>query len=233
MSVEALIMMGTAIILVYIIFIEIFTIIFRLTGLTNDKARFQVISLFTNSGFTTQEAELIINSRVRRRIANVTMLSGFILNVTVISVLVNVFITLGSAKSSDVLLFFLFFGGFFIIVFLLKKLRVFEFLLRGFVERITNWVIYGGGSNIIEILDNVGANTIAQVKVINVPEPLKDKTLEISNIRKDYMINVLAIITGRETNANVTKDDIIKKDDKVIVYGKVVNIKKLFLKTQE
>jgi hypothetical protein len=47
------------------------------------------------------------------------------------------------------------------------------------------------------------------------------------------MINVLAIITGRETNANVTKDDIIKKDDKVIVYGKVVNIKKLFLKTQE
>lgn len=233
MSVEALIMMGTAIILVYIIFIEIFTIIFRLTGLTNDKARFQVISLFTNSGFTTQEAELIINSRVRRRIANVTMLSGFILNVTVISVLVNVFITLGSAKSSDVLLFFLFIGGFFIIVFLLKKLRVFEFLLRGFVERITNRVIYGGGSNIIEILDNVGANTIAQVKVINVPEPLKDKTLEISNIRKDYMINVLAIITGRETNANVTKDDIIKKDDKVIVYGKVVNIKKLFLKTQE
>ncbi|MFA6647198.1 MAG: TrkA C-terminal domain-containing protein [Candidatus Izemoplasmatales bacterium] len=93
--------------------------------------------------------------------------------------------------------------------------------------------MYGGGSNIIEILDNVGANTIAQVKVINVPEPLKDKTLEISNIRKDYMINVLAIITGRETNANVTKDDIIKKDDKVIVYGKVVNIKKLFLKTQE
>ncbi|MDY0139564.1 MAG: TrkA C-terminal domain-containing protein [Candidatus Izemoplasmatales bacterium] len=233
MSVEALIMMGTAIILVYIIFIEIFTIIFRLTGLTNDKARFQVISLFTNSGFTTQEAELIVNSRVRRRIANVTMLSGFILNVTVISVLVNVFITLGSAKSSDVLLFFLFIGGFFIIVFLLKKLRVFEFLLRGFVERITNRVIYGGGSNIIEILDNVGANTIAQVKVINVPEPLKDKTLEISNIRKDYMINVLAIITGRETNANVTKDDIIKKDDKVIVYGKVVNIKKLFLKTQE
>lgn len=232
MSVEALIMMGTAIILVYIIFIEIFTIIFRLTGLTNDKARFQVISLFTNSGFTTQEAELIVNSRVRRRIANVTMLSGFILNVTVISVLVNVFITLGSAKSSDVLLFFLFIGGFFIIVFLLKKLRVFEFLLRGFVERITNRVIYGGGSNIIEILDNVGANTIAQVKVINVPEPLKDKTLEISNIRKDYMINVLAIITGRETNANVTKDDIIKKDDKVIVYGKVVNIKKLFLKTQ-
>ncbi|MFA7106426.1 MAG: hypothetical protein WC154_03905 [Candidatus Izemoplasmatales bacterium] len=47
------------------------------------------------------------------------------------------------------------------------------------------------------------------------------------------MINVLAIITGRETNANVTKDDIIKKDDKVIVYEKVVNIKKLFLKTQE
>lgn len=74
MGINALILMGLSIILVYVIFIEIFTIIFRLTGLTNDKARFQVISLFTNSGFTTQEAELIVSSRVRRRIANITKL---------------------------------------------------------------------------------------------------------------------------------------------------------------
>jgi len=230
MGVNALILMGLSIILVYVIFIEIFTIIFRLTGLTIDKARFQVISLFTNSGFTTQEAELIVNSKVRRRIANVTMLSGFVLNVTVISVLVNVFITLGSAQSSDVLKFFLYIIGFFIIVFILKKLKIFEFLFRSFIERLTNRVIYGSGTNIIEVLDHVGKNSITQVKVITVPEPLLDQTLEKSDIRKNYLINVLAIIRGGETNANVTKDDFILKDDKIIVFGKIQNIKRLFLK---
>jgi hypothetical protein len=230
MGINALILMGLSIILVYVIFIEIFTIIFRLTGLTNDKARFQVISLFTNSGFTTQEAELIVNSRVRRRIANITMLSGFILNVTVISVLVNVFITLGSAQSSDVLKFFLVIGAFFIVVFILKRLKVFERLFRGVVERVTNRLIYGSGFNIVEVLENVGKNSIAQVQVLHVPEVLVDKTLEISDIRKTYMVNVLAIIRGGETNANVTKDDVILTDDKVIVFGKIHNIKKLFIK---
>lgn len=230
MGINALILMGLSIILVYVIFIEIFTIIFRLTGLTIDKARFQVISLFTNSGFTTQEAELIVNSRIRRKIANITMLSGFILNVTVISVLVNVFITLGSAQSSDILKFFLFIGGFFIIVFILKKLKVFEFLFRGFVERVTNRVIYGSGTNIIEVLDHVGKNSIVQVQVINLPDVLMDKTLEKSDIRQTFSINVLAIIRAGETNANVTKDDMIIKDDKVIVFGKIQNIKKLFIK---
>jgi len=231
MGINALILMGLSIILVYIVFIEIFTIIFRLTGLTNDKAKFQVISLFTNSGFTTQEAELIVNSRIRRRIANLTMLSGFILNVTVISVLVNVFITLGSAQSNDILKFFLFIGGFFILLFILRKLKVFEFLLRGIVERVTNRVIYGGETNIVEILDHFGKNSIAQIRIINLPEILENTTLEHSDIRKKYSVNVLAIIRGGETNANVTKDDIIEKDDRIIVFGRIQNIKKLFIKS--
>jgi hypothetical protein len=158
------------------------------------------------------------------------MLSGFILNVTVISVLVNVFITLGSAQSSDVLKFFLVIGAFFIVVFILKRLKVFERLFRGVVERVTNRLIYGSGFNIVEVLENVGKNSIAQVQVLHVPEVLVDKTLEISDIRKTYMVNVLAIIRGGETNANVTKDDVILTDDKVIVFGKIHNIKKLFIK---
>lgn len=230
MPLTTLILMGLAIILVYFIFIEIFTIIFRITGLTQDKARFQVISLFTNSGFTTQEAELIVSSRVRRKIANITMLSGFVLNVTVISIVVNVFLSLGAAETNDIFLFLIYIGGFFVLMLIIKKLKILEFLFRGFVERVTNRFIYGSGNNIIEVLDHVGKNSIAQIKIVNLPEVLIDTTLEKSDIRKTYAINVLAIIRGQETNANVTKDDIIQKDDKIIVFGKILNIKKLFLK---
>lgn len=231
MGINALILLGLSIILIYVIFIEIFTVIFKMTGLTNDKARFQVISLFTNSGFTTQEAELIVNSKVRRKIANLTMLSGFILNVTVISVLVNVFITLGQAESNDVLKFFLVIGGFFIVMYILKKLKVFEFLLKGITERITNRIIYGGNTNVIEVLDTYGKNSIVQIKIINLPDILNDITLEKSDLRSIHGINVLAITRDGETNAHVTKDDIIKTNDRVILFGRLASIKKVFLKS--
>ncbi len=231
MGINALILLGLSIILIYVIFIEIFTVIFKMTGLTNDKARFQVISLFTNSGFTTQEAELIVNSKIRRKIANLTMLSGFILNVTVISVLVNVFITLGQAESTDVLKFFLVIGGFFVVMYILKKLKVFEFLLKGITERITNRIIYGGNTNIIEVLDTYGKNSIVQIKIINLPEILENITLEKSDLRSIHGINVLAITRDGETNAHVTKDDLIKTHDRVILFGRLASIKKVFLKS--
>ncbi|MDY0317071.1 MAG: hypothetical protein RBQ64_00665 [Candidatus Izemoplasmatales bacterium] len=44
------------------------------------------------------------------------------------------------------------------------------------------------------------------------------------------MVNVLAIIRDGETNANVTKDDVILNEDKVIVFGRIQNIKRLFIK---
>ena len=40
---------------------------FRLTGMSEDKARFQVISLLTNSGFTTSESELILKSKKKKK----------------------------------------------------------------------------------------------------------------------------------------------------------------------
>lgn len=64
-------------ILVYILINEIFTVLFRLTGLTEDKAKFQVTSMLTNSGFTTSDSELITSSRVRRKLARITMISGY------------------------------------------------------------------------------------------------------------------------------------------------------------
>jgi Trk-type K+ transport system membrane component len=46
-------------IVIFLIVVEVITVLFKLTGLSEEKARFQVISLLTGSGFTTKEAELI------------------------------------------------------------------------------------------------------------------------------------------------------------------------------
>ncbi|MED1469034.1 hypothetical protein [Bacillus salipaludis] len=56
--------------------IEIFVILFRLTGLRVEISRFQVISLMTGTGFTTYESELILGHPIRRKLATFLILFG-------------------------------------------------------------------------------------------------------------------------------------------------------------
>ena len=73
----------SVIVLIYWIILELFTLMFRITGLPDDKARFQVLSILTGAGFTTRESESIVSSRMRRRLAQGTMLFGYVFNVTI------------------------------------------------------------------------------------------------------------------------------------------------------
>ena len=70
------------IILGYWVISELFSLLFRFTGLPEEKARFQVISLLTGCGFTTHESELLLSTRSRRRLARLTMLFGYVFNLT-------------------------------------------------------------------------------------------------------------------------------------------------------
>ncbi|WP_180960150.1 hypothetical protein [Neobacillus cucumis] len=56
--------------------IEIFVILFRLTGLKVEVSRFQVISMMTGTGFTTGESELILGHPIRRKLATFLILFG-------------------------------------------------------------------------------------------------------------------------------------------------------------
>ena len=78
------------IILLYWIISEVFTVLFRLIGLPEEKARFQVTSLLTACGFTTSESEMFLSTRTRRRLVRATMMFGFVFNITIVSALINV-----------------------------------------------------------------------------------------------------------------------------------------------
>ena len=73
--------MGTALSIFVILSLSAFVIrlasvALRLTGLEESTARFQALSAFTGTGFTTREAEAIVNYPVRRRIVAVLMIMG-------------------------------------------------------------------------------------------------------------------------------------------------------------
>lgn len=68
--------------------VRVASVALRFTGLTEISARFQALSAFTGTGFTTSEAETIVNYPVRRRIVALLMIIGNMGLVTVFATVV-------------------------------------------------------------------------------------------------------------------------------------------------
>jgi hypothetical protein len=73
-------------ILVSFLFVRAASIALMMTGLEKHKARFQALSAFSGTGFTTKEAEVIVNHPVRRKIARWLMIMG---NAGIVTVIVT------------------------------------------------------------------------------------------------------------------------------------------------
>ena len=65
--------------------IEIGVILFHMTGLEKEIARYQVISMLTGTRFTMQESALIIDHPIRRRISSGLILFGYFSLAVIIS----------------------------------------------------------------------------------------------------------------------------------------------------
>lgn len=76
-------------IVVSFIAVRVGAVAFQLTGLEWSLAKFQALSCFSGTGFTTKEAELITTDRQRRRIASVLMVFGNAGLVTLIATFAN------------------------------------------------------------------------------------------------------------------------------------------------
>ena len=84
----------------FLIIVDFFTILFRLTGMPIEKARFQVISLLTSTGFTTKESETITQHPVRRKLAAWLMIFSYASTATIISFLIKILSTMVLNKES-------------------------------------------------------------------------------------------------------------------------------------
>ncbi len=80
-----------------LVVVRIATVGLTMTGLSKDVAQFQAISAFTGSGFTTKEAEDIVNHALRRRIAMHLMLFGHVGVVVAIPSVILSFLNTGSS----------------------------------------------------------------------------------------------------------------------------------------
>lgn len=140
---------------------RIATIALSVTGLSKESARFQARSAFTGVGFTTSEAEKVVNHPVRRRIVLALMLLG---NAGLVTILASLLLSFAGADNATQAWqrVGLLFGGLLALLFLARSRVVDRFMSRlitSALERFTSLDVHDyaqllqltGGFGVIEL----------------------------------------------------------------------------------
>ena len=229
MDITLALLLFSLIILLYWVITELFTFFFRLTGLPAEKARFQVISLLTGTGFATRESEMILSSRKRRRLARITMLFGYVFNITIVSAFINVFLSLKIVQVEKQFFGFLIplvtVALIFIFMRVPKVHAWFDNLLKRTAERIFD---RRETFNAVMLVDNIGNGSIAQVTLRCIPDEYQGLTLAETRLRPETGILVMLVESRGGKEVPASADTVFQAGDKLIVFGDYKTICKTF-----
>lgn len=205
---------------IFILVVDFFAVLFTLTGIPIEKARFQVVSLLTSTGFTTRESELIVQHPIRRKLASALMLFSYGSTVTFISFIVNMISkSLINTKST------LMFAVFIVLVTMFLKSSLMahiEHNVENIVEHSKLWKKFN--TKYLNIITKHKGYGICEVH-LNENSYLIGKTIRSSKL-KDKEIQVLSIDKGNTLINFPSPEYIFEQDDKVVAYGNIKNIYK-------
>ena len=229
MNVYAALLLFSFIILIYWVITELFTFFFRFTGLPVEKARFQVISLLTGTGFTTRESEIILASRRRRRLARVTMLFGYAFNVTIVSAFINVIISMSDSQAEHRIVGLLIPLGTVALIFACMRVPAIHAWGENTLRRLADRAFDRKETfNAVLLVDYIGSESIAQVTLRHIPEEYKEKTLAETSLRADTGILVMLVERNGSKPMPAQADTVFETGDKLTVFGNYKTICKTF-----
>ena len=237
MSIWLALSLVLAVAAIYMFMIEFFSVAFKLTGLATNKLKFQVASLFTSSGFTTTESELITNDGRRRKIAVACMYTGHIFSVVIMSLVINAFISIytefsdapAATRNWYFVVFYISLGLFLLAV--LIKIPPVNKRFQKILENIAiNTSKKRRNSNILTALDYYGRSAVVEVILNKVPEFAKEMSLVQMQLTKKYSFIILSIKRGNR-RVSVSKDTMLVKGDIILTYGLITDIQAAFVES--
>ena len=229
MNIYLALLLFSFIILLYWVITELFTFIFRLTGLPAERARFQVISLLTGTGYTTRESEVIMASRRRRQLARITMLFGYVFNVTIVSAFINVFLSMKVIHVRSQIFGFLIPLGTVALIFIFMRVPKIhawgDNLLRRLADRIFD---RQETFNAVMLIDNISSESIVQVTLRHIPEEYRGISLAGTRLRAETGILVMLVERQGGKPMAAQAETVFETGDKLTVFGDYKAICKAF-----
>jgi hypothetical protein len=189
---------------VWLLFLWIGSVILERTGLNRSSARFQALSALSGTGFTTTEAEAVVNHPRRRRIVGYLIILGNTGSVTFIVLLVLALRTGLFRPAIALVVFILFLAA---VVFLASRL--------GVVSRVTDLVTGGGQSSTIARVWQQGSGYSLTEVQLGPRHVLVGKALK--EIGADMQVLFIQRVDG--VWAKPTQDDVLRVGDRILCYG--------------
>ncbi|MGD8538286.1 MAG: TrkA C-terminal domain-containing protein [Candidatus Aminicenantes bacterium] len=207
-------------ILISFLFVRAASIALMMTGLEKHKARFQALSAFSGTGFTTKEAELIVNHPVRRKIVRWLMIMGNAGIVTVIVTATSSFTTsAGYQLPLNILLLIV--GIFFI--YKLAKSRGFGRKWEHYIEK---KLIKSPGfeeSSTEDLLHFIEGYGLVK-KIVPEESPMIGQSIAKLELNKMGIL-VLGIEREKSWIPTPKASEVLKGYDRLIVYGPLEALK--------
>ena len=189
----------------------------RMTGLDPKRAKFQALSAFTGTGFTTRDSELVVRDDRRRRIIMTLMILGNAGFVTVLATLIGSFVLV--KKTFQVPIHIV---AIVLCVYIIYRVGRRQRLMRKWSEwierKLAKWTSLQEipVEEAFHVAEGYG---VASIRVRPDSEVIGHSLAEKALAEKDVL--VLAIEREGKTIPAPKANEVIQRGDRLICYGKV------------
>ena len=194
-----------------------------MTGLDQKRARFQALSAFSGTGFTTKEAESVVTNPKRRRIVTWLMILG---NAGVVTVIVTATSSLVTSRGYQISINILILVAGIYLIYRLASHKGFIRKWENFIEdKFVKSAIFE--EEVTEDLLHLTEGYGLVRAIIKENCPVVDTALPETNLSEQGIL-VLGIERGKEWIPVPKSNESITDGDKLVVYGPLEVLKTIF-----
>jgi hypothetical protein len=185
-----------------------------MTGMEKKKARFQALSAFSGTGFTTKEAEFVVNHPQRRKIVTWLIIFG---NAGIVTVIVTATSSMATSRGYHLPVNFIILV---VGIFLIYKVATYKKFTRYWEKFIENKLIKSpvfeeaATEDLLHFLEGYGLVK----KIVGEKSGLIGKTLAKSHLREKGAV-VLGIERENSWIPVPKATEVINQGDRLVVYG--------------
>jgi Trk K+ transport system NAD-binding subunit len=191
-----------------------------MTGMNFEKAKFQALSAFSGTGFTTREAERVVNNPQRRKIVSTLMILG---NAGIVTVIVTATSSFAMAKGMGIgLNALVLLSGILLIYFVVRNTPVARLWENYAQARLSRLKIFEEEASVDELLHITEGYGVVRIQLLE-GAPFIGQTLADINAGLEHSF-VLGMERDKEWLPRPRLNKKLRQGDYLVIYGQLEDI---------
>lgn len=195
-----------------------------MTGMSFDKAKFQALSAFSGTGFTTREAERVVNNAQRRKIVSWLMILG---NAGIVTVIVTATSSFAMVRGLEVgLNVLVLVGGLALILVVIRHTPLVRHWEAFAQARLARLKIFDDDTTVDELLHITEGYGVVRIQLLE-SSPFIGQTLSEINAGLEHSF-VLGIERDKQWQPTPRLTRKLMEEDYLVIYGKLEDLAEHF-----